>query len=84
MDIEHPTCEVQVIGKWISRTLSEALALHRDRVLRCNECRGRVRAHNPASDGSMKAHFEHFQRHEGCSLGHYFNGIQSPHPKSLI
>jgi hypothetical protein len=77
------TCEVKVSGEWISRTIDEALRLHRDRELRCSECHGRVRAHHQAVDGSMRAHFEHFQRHEGCSRGSCFCGIKSAHPKAL-
>jgi hypothetical protein len=77
------TCEVKVKGEWITRTIDEALRLHRDRELRCSECHGRVRAHHQAQDGSMKAHFEHFQRHEGCSRSWCFGGTRFVHPKAL-
>ncbi len=39
---------------------------------RCVECHGRVRAHKAGVWGA--AHFEHMQRHSGCSLGDNYDG----------
>lgn len=80
---ESADCEVKVKGEWITQSLDEARNLSRQRELRCPECHGRIRFHEAASDGSMKAHFEHYRGHEGCSRGSYFKGIRSPHPKAL-
>jgi hypothetical protein len=77
-------CEVKVKGAWLSVTIDKALGLHPERVLRCPECHGRVRAHNASEDGGMRAHFEHRVGHEGCSRGHYFKGHSSPHPRRLL
>lgn len=76
-------CEVQVRGAWVPVPLEQALnQLDASRLKRCIECHGRVRAHRQGDNG-MRAHFEHVERHEGCSLGPVFNGQKTPHPKAL-
>jgi len=32
-------------------------------------------------NNTTRAHAEHRPGHAGCSLGHYFNGVQTPHPQ---
>jgi predicted HNH restriction endonuclease len=34
--------------------------------------------------GIPRAHSEHREGHAGCSLGHYFEGIKSPHPHPVL
>lgn len=55
MSEDGATCEVKFKGQWISRTIDEALGLHRERELRCSECHGRVRAHCQAADALLDA-----------------------------
>ena len=75
-------CELFNGRHWVTIDLAFALKLpNRDR-LRCVECGGRVRAHRKANNG-MVAHFEHHVAHDGCSLGHNFNGVKSRHPKPM-
>ena len=77
-------CEVQVKGVWVPVSLDEALnRLDASRTKRCVECHGQVRAHRRGDNG-MAAHFEHLERHEGCSFGASFNGVKTPHRRSLI
>jgi hypothetical protein len=76
-------CEMLVRGEWIRISLDDALSKYdASRTKRCVECHGQVRAHREGSDG-MRAHFEHFERHDGCSLGVSFSGIRSMHRKPL-
>lgn len=77
------TCEVKVRGEWVAVTIEDALRLDRDRLKRCSECHGRVRAHARGQDG-MRPHFEHFERHSGCSKGDCFSGEKSYHRKRMI
>ena len=83
MNSASDTCEVKVKEIWITRTIDQALTLHKERVLRCPECYGQVRAHKEGAGGMARAHFEHVTGHEGCSRGIYFKGNKSPHPRSL-
>lgn len=78
------TCELWANKTWHTVTIDEALTSYSERELRCPECFGAVRPHKASADGSMKAHFEHRIGHKGCSLGHYFDGIQTKHPKPIL
>lgn len=77
------TCELKLKDGWTAIPIDKALSLHPERLLRCPECYGRVRAHKASEDGVMRAHFEHRIGHDGCSLGHYFKGTKSRHPRAL-
>lgn len=69
---------------WQVISIHEALRLRiSEEIFRCIECHGRVRPHN-ASD-SQGAHFEHEQRHSGCSLSDaYVQGApRVPHPRAI-
>jgi hypothetical protein len=81
-DLYEQTCEVKAFGKWELITIDKALALNKDRLKRCPECHGRVRAHNAGSDGTP-AHFEHFREHKGCVRSYTFDGSHSMHPKAI-
>lgn len=74
--------EIFAHGSWEPIDIDTALKMPRTRQMRCPECKGRVRAHKEGSNG-QQAHVEHSIGHAGCSLGHYFNGRQTPHPKAL-
>lgn len=76
------TCEVpKTSTSWHEISVQRALSINVP--MRCPECKGAVRPHKASEDGLMEAHFEHRERHDGCSLGHTFNGVQAPHPKPL-
>lgn len=77
-------CEVKVGKKWVTVSIDRALGLHPDRVKRCPECHGKVRAHKAGVDG-MRAHFEHFIAHDGCSRSRSvkFSGASTTHPRPL-
>lgn len=75
-------CEVWGRTGW--RRVFVASALARPSALtRCIECHGAVRLHVAGPHGVPRAHAEHREGHEGCSLGHYFSGVQSPHPSPV-
>jgi hypothetical protein len=75
--------EVKVRGEWQRITLQDALRLDKDRLKRCPECYGRVRAHSVGKNGEA-AHFEHFEQNPGCYLGHNFDGTKRSHRKPMI
>ena len=81
---KNDTCEVKVGAIWVAVTLDKALALHPDRIKRCVECHGGVRAHKTAVNG-MQPHFEHFDAHPGCSRSRSvkFSGISRLHPRAV-
>lgn len=74
-------CEIREGGGWIRIGIEGALELPRSEVKRCPECHGQLRMHR-AGDGNP-AHFEHRQRHKGCSLSHRFDGIRRGHPDPI-
>jgi hypothetical protein len=76
------SCELKAFGKWEAIELSQALKMPRERLMRCPECWGRVRAHAAGKDGQV-AHFEHYENNPGCSLGFNFNGTRRKHKKVL-
>lgn len=76
-------CEVWGRTGW--RRASVAAALARTSALtRCIECLGAVRLHVAGPGGVPRAHAEHREGHEGCSIGHYFSGTRSPHPNPVL
>lgn len=89
--MQHLACEtvvapfvaqVSVKGEWQSIDLNTALGLHRNRVMRCIECQGRVRAFRQGSNGQV-AHMEHDHRNKGCSRGDCFDGEHRIHHRPV-
>ena len=79
-------CEIKIGDIWKSEKVANVLESRAggdDLVgrLRCRECRGPVRAHN--ASGAAEAHFEHHDRHKGCSLGDCFDGTRRRHPCAI-
>jgi len=75
-------CELQANGRWELVDIGLALTMPRSRRMRCAECGGRVRAHGAGTTGQA-AHFEHQERHRGCSRGDCFDGETRPHHRPL-
>ena len=69
-------------GSWEPISIDKALGLHPERVKRCSECHGQVRAHKLGTT-DQRAHFEHFRAHEGCSRSVEYAGTLSRHPKAI-
>lgn len=82
MEEESVACELFANRAWTPISLDHAMQMPRSRLLRCLECRGRVRAHRQGSDG-QRAHLEHYERHTGCSRGDCFAGVSTLHPRAL-
>lgn len=76
-------CELWASGKWHDISIDQALSDYAERILRCPECHGAVKAFNAGPNGKPRAHFEHKARHPGCSRGDCFDGTQRPHPKPV-
>lgn len=77
-------CEARVPGgTWSRIGIDEAIDRRGAIEMRCSECHGRVRAHRAASDKSFRAHFEHAQRHAGCSRSPRYSGVQTRHPAAV-
>jgi len=78
-------CEIpQAVGVWRMIGVSDALPLRGMVKMRCPECLGPARPHEASSDGDVSAHFEHLQRHKGCSKGDCFVGERARHPHALL
>ena len=76
------TCELKLRGEWTTITLEDALRLDKDRLKRCPECHGKVRAHGVGKNGEA-AHFEHDEKNPGCYLGNYYDGIKRMHRRPM-
>lgn len=71
-------------GVW--RVLNVTLALRNKgkKPMRCIACKGYIKLHDAAKDGSMAAHVEHARRWEGCPRGEAHNGrTVRPHPNRV-
>src|SRR5450755_3254904 len=83
--MEHQTnlqCEAWIGNKW--RVVSvESLFAHPKIVRRCIECHGPVRLHKAGPGGKWPAHAENYPHHNGCSLGHTFDGRKRPNPNPV-
>jgi hypothetical protein len=79
---EEATCELYANQTWNSIGISDALRMPRSRMMRCPECHGRVRAHRQGTTG-QREHFEHYERHKGCSRGDCFDGNLRKHFAAL-
>ncbi len=49
-------------------------------TVRCMECHGPIVLMRAGRNNTTRAHAEHRPGHSGCSIGHYFDGIRTPHP----
>lgn len=75
-------CEAWIQHQW--RIVSvESLLAYPNVVRRCLECHGPVRLHQAGPDKKPRAHAEHYPRHNGCSLGHTFDGTRQPNPSPV-
>ena len=75
-------CEAWIRDKW--RVVSvESLLAHPKIVRRCIECHGPVRLHKAGPGGKWPAHAENYPRHDGCTLGHTFDGNKRPNPNPV-
>ncbi len=80
--ISATNAEVKSDGLWVGVSVDKITTQRQRPTTRCAECHGRVRAHRMGSNG-LAAHFEHLDRHAGCSAGFYFDGKRSLHPSAL-
>jgi 5-methylcytosine-specific restriction endonuclease McrA len=75
-------CEAWVNNKW--EVVSVQTARTRPAlVVRCLECHGPIVLMQAGRNNTTRAHAEHRPGHSGCSLGHYFDGIRTPHPQQV-
>jgi len=75
-------CEAWIKGKWIVVPV-EAARVRPAAVVRCLECHGPIVLMQAGRNNTTRAHAEHRPGHEGCSIGHYFNGVRTPHPQQV-
>ena len=76
-------CEAWINGEWQIVTAEHARNYSR-RIIRCLECKGVVRIHRAGPNNKPRAHAEHSNKFEGCSLGYYFDGNQRLNPENSI
>lgn len=83
-ETEHSNsyCEAWLGGRW-RRTLVSEARMHYKPLVRCIECQGAVVLMKAGPGGIPRAHAEHRPGHEGCSLGHYYQGVSFPHPNPI-
>jgi DNA-directed RNA polymerase subunit RPC12/RpoP len=75
-------CQVKNGAEWTDRDIDAALKSAGE-DMRCPACGGRVFAHKAYSNGTA-AHFEHQEKHKGCSLsGYLFAPPATTHPNPL-
>jgi hypothetical protein len=69
----HQKKDSQRYWDWIRRRVD---LIERGDLIRCYECKGKVRLHKKKVPNGPQDHVEHSIREdsEGCSLGHYFMG----------
>lgn len=77
----NSNCEAWIQGRWRVVPV-ESLLAYPSVIRRCLECHGPVRLHHAGPGNKPRTHAEHYPRHNGCSLGHTFDGIvrRNPHP----
>lgn len=75
-------CELWANKRWELIDIELAVRMPKGRFMRCVECHGRVRAHALGKTGQA-AHFEHFERHKGCSRGDCFDGDPRMHHRTM-
>jgi len=83
-ETEHSNsyCEAWLGEGWRRVLVAEA-RMYNKLLVRCIECRGKVVLMKAGPNNTPRAHAEHRPGHPGCSLGHYFNGVRSPHPEPV-
>ena len=82
MTLRYDEAEIRDSAGWRRIGISEAFGEGRDVVLRCPSCHGRVKAHREGTT-AQRAHFEHYQRHDGCPTKPGFKGPATRHPHAL-
>jgi hypothetical protein len=75
-------CEIWINKGWRIVRVTYAIA-RPSALVRCAECKGRIRLHRPGPNGVPRAHMEHLVGHPGCSVGKYFDGTHTPHPDAV-
>lgn len=75
-------CEAWIENRW-SVVSVESILAYPNVVRRCVECHGPVRLHKAGPSGKWQAHAENYPRHDGCSLGHTFDGTRRPNPSPV-
>ena len=75
-------CEVWRGSQWEKVDIVSALPIRSEYLMRCCECKGRVRAHREGING-MRAHFEHRIVHSGCSRSTKYIGTDTLHPDAI-
>lgn len=76
-------CQAWIRGKWRVVPV-EAARVRPATTVRCLECHGPIILMQAGRNNTTRAHAEHRPGHAGCSLGHYFNGVRSPHPQQVV
>lgn len=79
----NSNCEAWTKGKWAIVSV-EFARIHPALVVRCLECHGPIVLMRAGRNNTTRAHAEHRPGHSGCSLGHYYKGIASPHPQKVV
>ncbi len=78
-------CEVKALGStWKNTGIEDALPQRGKVHMRCVECHGEVKPHRAWKNGRNRAHFEHVQKHTGCSYSRHFIGVRTKHPLPLM
>ena len=75
--------EIRDGAGWRRIGIAEALGEPRSAEMRCPSCGGRVKAHREGTT-AQRAHFEHYQRHDGCPTKRGFKGLFTRHPHALV
>jgi hypothetical protein len=77
-------CEIKALdSRWKKTGIEDALRQRGRAQMRCIECHGEVSPHRAWRNGRNRAHFEHVQKHTGCSQSRSFTGIPTKHPLAL-
>lgn len=80
-------CEVWTGTQWEIQDVSKILPNRNVLFVRCHECHGAVSLMSESKDKRNAAHFEHREKHSGCSLTHKgykkFTGTKTPHPQAV-
>jgi len=75
-------CDAWINGKWTVVPV-EAARVRPATLVRCLECHGPIILMQAGRNNTTRAHAEHRPGHAGCSIGHYFNGVRTPHPQQV-
>ena len=75
-------CEAWIDGRW--SVVPVQTGINRPGLtVRCLECHGPIVLMRAGRNTTTRAHAEHRPGHSGCSIGHYFDGIRTPHPNQI-